>query len=71
MSLNRRREEVASGDSSESQKRDPAQDPMPCTFCNAMTTRGTLSAYGARCFRCYQAYCSAHIPRPAWMEGKK
>lgn len=52
------------------QKADPALEPMPCTFCKGMSTRGQLSAYGARCFRCYQAYCSAHIPRPAWMQKK-
>ena len=36
---------------------DPSLEPMPCPRCSGMTTRGALSNYGARCFRCYEAYC--------------
>lgn len=30
---------------------------LPCLFCQTPTQRATLSQYGARCFRCYEAYC--------------
>jgi hypothetical protein len=41
------------------QERDPSKDPMACPLCKAITTRGALSTYGARCFRCYTEYCRA------------
>jgi hypothetical protein len=37
--------------------RDPANDPMNCPQCGGITRRGTLSNYGARCFKCYEDYC--------------
>jgi len=30
----------------------------PCTFCGAMTEHKTLVMLGARCMRCYTAYCN-------------
>lgn len=47
----------------EAPDKDPANDPMNCPLCNGLTKRGTLSTYGARCFRCYEAYCQAR-PEP-------
>jgi hypothetical protein len=32
------------------------QDSLPCRWCNAPTLRETLTAYGARCFRCFEAW---------------
>ena len=29
---------------------------MPCRWCQAPTQRATLGHYGARCFRCYEAF---------------
>ena len=43
--------------------RDPANDTMNCQLCNGLTKRGTLSAYGARCFRCFDAFCASR-PEP-------
>lgn len=34
----------------------PEDELLECTFCHRPTKRGTLSAYGARCFPCYEAY---------------
>jgi hypothetical protein len=30
---------------------------LACSFCGSMAAWDTLSVYGARCFRCYEAYC--------------
>jgi hypothetical protein len=35
---------------------------LPCGWCQTMTDRAALSTYGARCFRCYQAYCREPQP---------
>lgn len=35
------------------------QAEMSCGFCGKRTRVATLNAYGARCFQCYEAYCSA------------
>lgn len=41
---------------------DEAQSiPQPCGFCGEMTKHETLRMFGARCGRCYQAFCS-YIP---------
>lgn len=42
----------------ESNSDDPADEKLPCRFCEAPTRRGDLSMYGARCLRCYEAYRS-------------
>jgi hypothetical protein len=34
----------------------PIEDREPCRWCNAPTLRETLSNYGARCFRCFEAW---------------
>jgi hypothetical protein len=39
--------------------KDPANDTMNCPLCHGLTKRGALSIYGARCFRCFDAYCTA------------
>jgi hypothetical protein len=31
---------------------------LPCLWCQQATKKETLVAYGARCFRCYEAYCA-------------
>ena len=36
-----------------------ATDRLQCRFCGKPTLRETLSQYGARCFECFTAYCSA------------
>lgn len=41
----------------EVQDRKPELDTMNCPQCRGLTTRGALSNYGARCFRCFDAYC--------------
>lgn len=45
--------------------------PLPCSFCRIETKRETLAAYGARCFRCYGAYCEAAPKAPEWMADKR
>lgn len=37
-------------------------DLLPCRWCQKPTKRETLSNYGARCWKCYEAYCIAPIP---------
>jgi hypothetical protein len=49
------------------QDTNPELEPMSCRSCGGMSTRGQLAAYGARCFRCYESYCSAYISRPSVM----
>jgi hypothetical protein len=34
----------------------------PCLFCHRPTLIATLSNYGARCFRCYEDYCTELQP---------
>jgi len=31
---------------------------LPCMICRKPTQPATLTNYGARCFRCYEAYCA-------------
>lgn len=39
--------------------------PMPCSFCGEVTKHEALRMFGARCVRCYRAYCeSASKPAP-------
>lgn len=33
--------------------------PLPCSFCGDLTSRSVLAHLGARCSRCYEAYCRA------------
>lgn len=33
--------------------------PGPCSVCKAMTPHETLCNFGARCGRCFTAYCKA------------
>jgi hypothetical protein len=35
---------------------------LPCGWCSTPTDRNTLSTFGARCARCYQAYCREPQP---------
>ena len=35
---------------------------LPCMFCHAPTLRETLTQYGARCHRCFEAYLVAALP---------
>lgn len=37
----------------------------PCRWCQALTSIETLNALGARCEKCYEAYCQAPPPPPA------
>lgn len=37
-------------------------EPMPCMVCGAITPHKTLSTLGARCARCFKAYCEAPQP---------
>lgn len=30
---------------------------MPCRWCGKLASIGSLNTYGARCFKCYEAYC--------------
>lgn len=36
-----------------------APPEMACRWCGKMTSVGSLNAYGARCFKCYEDYCRA------------
>jgi hypothetical protein len=31
---------------------------LPCRYCGKSTLVATLSQYGARCFSCFEKYCS-------------
>lgn len=42
---------------------------LVCGWCHAPTDHSTLSTYGARCFRCYQAYCREPMP-PGMLPSK-
>lgn len=39
------------------QKADDKHAPLPCSYCKTPTQRETLSQYGNRCLRCFDAYC--------------
>jgi hypothetical protein len=41
-----------------------ADDNLPCMVCRSPTPRETLSTYGARCVRCYRAYCAEPMHAP-------
>jgi hypothetical protein len=43
----------------------PSSDyqPAPCQRCYTLTDRKQLAQYGARCFRCYEAFCREPQPR--------
>lgn len=43
----------------------------PCTRCNTPTQRSTLAHYGARCLRCYIAFCREPQPTPRFMGDKR
>jgi uncharacterized membrane protein len=36
---------------------------LPCRWCQATTPKADLATYGARCRRCYEAYCAEANPR--------
>lgn len=44
---------------------------LPCHRCQTLTQRATLAQYGARCYRCYEAYCQEPQPSPRFMGDKK
>lgn len=44
---------------------------LPCLWCNAPTAGTTLAAYGARCLRCYEAYCREQQPSPPFAADKR
>ena len=48
----KRREQAAS-------EAEPFDGYMPCLFCGKQTLKSILSEHGARCIRCYDAYCAA------------
>lgn len=37
-------------------------EPMPCTFCGAITSHETLRMLGARCVPCFRSYCAEVQP---------
>jgi hypothetical protein len=39
------------------------KDHLPCRWCQASTPVADLAEYGARCRRCYDAYCAEANPR--------
>lgn len=53
----------------ESSQADGAPRYMACSFCGQQTLADTLSAYGARCYACFQAYCG-HVG-PQLPEGSR
>lgn len=36
----------------------PTTTVLACTFCNTLTPVADLNTYGARCYSCYQDYCT-------------
>jgi hypothetical protein len=42
-----------------------------CGFCGKLTPGPQLAAYGARCARCYAAYCESPPQAPDWMADKR
>lgn len=44
---------------------DPGDVRLPCLSCSDLTKRKVLAQLGARCQRCYDAYCRAPQPTPA------
>jgi len=42
---------------------------LPCRWCRMPTLRVTLAQYGARCYPCFEAYCSE--PQPAALLADK
>lgn len=40
------------------------EDRLPCMSCRTPTLLVTLTEYGARCFRCYETYCSTRTLAP-------
>jgi hypothetical protein len=44
---------------------------LPCLWCKTPTQRATLAHYGARCWRCYEAYCGEVQPRPDFMGDRR
>lgn len=60
---------------------DPADRYLPCTRCAMATEYATMSALGARCRPCYEAFCRdlpefdpGHVPqgrRPEWQARKE
>ena len=46
--------------------------PKPCSFCFQLTKHEDLMTYGARCLRCYDAYCNqapAYIAQSTKYQG--
>jgi hypothetical protein len=45
---------------------------MPCTRCGESTEHSTLRMYGARCFRCFLAYCrEPQLPQKLFVRREK
>lgn len=44
---------------------------LPCAWCKEPTLVATLTQYGARCFRCYEASCRTQQPSPAIGDKRK
>jgi hypothetical protein len=44
---------------------------LPCRFCGTSTLRPILVQYGARCYRCYVAYCEEPPTRRGLIAGDK
>lgn len=42
-----------------------------CAWCGRSTPVTTLNQLGARCRACYEAYCAAPLPSPAWMADRR
>lgn len=40
----------------------PGAGEQPCRWCGELTSVKTLADLGARCFRCYAAYCRGPLP---------
>lgn len=50
--------------------REDEPPKLACRWCNAMTPVAALASYGARCFRCYEAYCNSAPEVPHWAANK-
>lgn len=46
-------------------------EPLPCNRCRTLTARATLSAYGAMCFHCFDAYCGELQSSPRFTADKR
>ncbi len=44
-----------------------AEVRQPCRWCGESTLRTMLAQYGARCFRCFEAYCAEAQLAPVFL----